>query len=477
MPNYPAIPEPIEDIKLLTETVRALKECVQILTRQTGNFADSAATLKELEETAQSAASSAQSAIVAQSLDDKALDAIFDRASADAAKLVEGAKADATNALSEVQTALNNFLLGYTDENAVINVNIETLQSQVDDNSARITTEEITRATDDVALAGQISVVSAATAANGVAITDEAVARANADTAIGVRISNITATNTGVKTYVQSTPPIATAVGEYWIDTALNNTLKRWSGSAWVAVTGDIPIEVAIASTGTESIARVKDDEALSLRIDNLVSVAPDGNSASINGTSLTTATRTNALAQQITDVEAITNAGTANGFYRLTALSNPTDGAASEFAVNVKATSGSGYGEAGMRIQAFSNGTNRIKFSADQFIVTNSTANFVPFAITSGQLVSNALLDKAKVQGLGAIAGIDKLTSANVATYIETAAIDQAYIGQISAAKITVTDLSSIKSNLGTITAGYMQSPDGKMVIDLNNKTIIISD
>lgn len=477
MPNFPAIPEPIEDLKLLTDVVRAIKENVQILTRQTGDYGNSAVTVGELEELTTANASTAGRATIADTLDDKALDAIFDRATADAEKLVEVARADATAALSALQIALENFLLGYEDANAVVNVNIETLRSDVNDNTARIQTEEITRATEDEALSGLIQVVSATTTANGVAITDEAVARANADTAIGVRISNITATNTGVKTFVQSTSPIATAVGQYWLDTAMNNALKKWNGTTWVNVTGDIPIDVALASTGTESIARITEDGALSTRIDNLVSVAPDGNSASINNVSLTTATRTAALSQQVNNVEAITNAGTANGFYRLTALSNPTDGAASEFAVNVKATSNAGYGEAGMRIQAFSNGTNRVKFSADQFIITNSSQNFVPFAITSGQLVSSALVDRTKVQGLGAIAGIDKLTSTNVATYIDTAAIGEAYIGSISASKINTSTLSAITANLGTITAGYMQSSDGKMVIDLNNKMIIISD
>lgn len=48
---------------------------------------------------------------------------------------------------------------------------------------------------------------------------------------------------------------------------------------------------------------------------------------------------------------------------------------------------------------------------------------------------------------------------------------------GIITANKLNVTSLSAISANIGTITAGYMQSPDGKMIIDLNNGYISVSD
>ena len=47
---------------------------------------------------------------------------------------------------------------------------------------------------------------------------------------------------------------------------------------------------------------------------------------------------------------------------------------------------------------------------------------------------------------------------------------------GTILARHIAVTTLSAIAANIGTITAGVLQSADGKMVIDLNNKTITIT-
>ena len=46
---------------------------------------------------------------------------------------------------------------------------------------------------------------------------------------------------------------------------------------------------------------------------------------------------------------------------------------------------------------------------------------------------------------------------------------------GAVKADSIDVDTLSAIAANMGTITAGKMQSTDNKFVIDLNNKTIRI--
>ena len=75
-----------------------------------------------------------------------------------------------------------------------------------------------------------------------------------------------------------------------------------------------------------------------------------------------------------------------------------------------------------------------------------------------------------AAIANQGAFATLDKITGTNVSTYIANAAID---LAQIDTA--TITNLSAIVADMGTITAGKMQSSDGKFVIDLNNKTISI--
>jgi hypothetical protein len=62
----------------------------------------------------------------------------------------------------------------------------------------------------------------------------------------------------------------------------------------------------------------------------------------------------------------------------------------------------------------------------------------------------------------------------------MNTAYIDEAHIKTLAAGEVTVENLSAdslsaITADMGTITAGLMQSADGKMKIDLNNKYIYI--
>ncbi len=48
---------------------------------------------------------------------------------------------------------------------------------------------------------------------------------------------------------------------------------------------------------------------------------------------------------------------------------------------------------------------------------------------------------------------------------------------GSITAAKLNVTNLAAINANLGTVTAGIIQSSNGKVVWNLNSATLIVSD
>lgn len=73
---------------------------------------------------------------------------------------------------------------------------------------------------------------------------------------------------------------------------------------------------------------------------------------------------------------------------------------------------------------------------------------------------------------GAGAV-----ITSSNVSTYIQNAAIQSAQINTLNANQIIATSLSSISANIGAITAGTITGPSGYMLIDANNGYIVISD
>ena len=84
--------------------------------------------------------------------------------------------------------------------------------------------------------------------------------------------------------------------------------------------------------------------------------------------------------------------------------------------------------------------------FAVDAFTIDNPGGDdVVPFSITSDVVsIDSALIKDASIS-----------------------------LAQIDTANIT--DLSSIKADIGTVTAGTLQSTDGKFVIDLDNKTISI--
>jgi predicted phage tail protein len=102
------------------------------------------------------------------------------------------------------------------------------------------------------------------------------------------------------------------------------------------------------------------------------------------------------------------------------------------------------------------------------------------------GSLATQDRVADSQIDGLGSFANISALTSANISTYIESAAISDAYIANlngdkivansISAAKLSVGALSAITANLGTVTAGLIRSPDGKFVINLEAGSLTIT-
>lgn len=419
---YTATPDPAADGSNQTDVSRALKQTSEALIVKVEELEAAVAELRAAinaspPEDAASIITGATSSVTSGNpninLDDPALDAVFDRAVEQAQLYARQAQAEARSALSALQTALDNFKNGYEDTNAVVNANIYNLQSQVGDNTARISEEELTRATQSQALAGRVAKVTSVVNGNSAAITTESITRANADSALAAQIT----------------------------------TVQSQTNSNTAAISNEI-------------IARTNADSALGTQI-TTVQTQTNNNTTAINNEITARTTADSALSTQINAVSARTDAGTASGFYRLTALSSPTDGAAAEFEVQVQATSGGAYVKAGMNIQAFSNGTRRIKFTTDQFLITTGTGGYTPFAVTGGQLIANQLrVPNANVNGLGLMALIDQINNLNIATYIQAGVIGEAYIGTaaITSAKIGTAEVGTLKiaGNAVTIPTGY---------------------
>lgn len=160
-----------------------------------------------------------------------------------------------TAAISNEQSARingdNALATSITSLTSLVNTQDATLQ-------ANITSEATTRASADSALATRATnleaTVNSATTGNvalQARIATEESARASGDAANASSITALTATvGTKARTFYQGTTPTATAIGDLWLNTADNNKMKRWDGSAWVAAD-----DVRIAAVVTQSSA------------------------------------------------------------------------------------------------------------------------------------------------------------------------------------------------------------------------------
>ncbi|SUI65218.1 phage tail protein [Shewanella baltica] len=165
-------------------------------------------------------------------------------------------------------------------------------QQGVTQNAAAIQTEQTARANADSALATQITTVQAsATAANNAASTAQTAANSAAQAAADAA----GLAGTKGKVLIQSTAPAAAdrLVQNLWIDTTGNaNTPKRWSGSAWVAVTDKAATDAASAAAAAQAAA-------------NAAQQGVTQNAAAIQTEQTARANADSALATQITTVQA----------------------------------------------------------------------------------------------------------------------------------------------------------------------------
>jgi len=331
---------------------------------------------------------------------------------------------------------------------------ITTLSATVANNTAAIQTEATTRADADSAEAQARAALATTVANNTAAIQTESTARTNADSALAQDISTLTST----------------------VNT--NNTNLA-------------------AAIQTESTARTNADTALSQSITTLQSTVND-NTTAIQTEATTRATADGALQAQYT-VKVETN-GYVSGFGLASTANNATP--FSEFIVRADAfaiASPSGPGIAPSEpfiVRTTPTTINGVSVPAGVYIKDA----FIQNGSISNAKIGDAAIDNAKIASLSAdkitagtinadrigansISG-DKLNTnllaaklAQITTaYVDTANISDAAINIAKIDTATITDLSSLSADIGTITTGKMQSPDGKFVVDLTNKTITIT-
>lgn len=187
-----------------------------------------------------------------------------------------------------------------------------------------------------------------------------------------------------------------------WIDiTGGANTPKRWSGTAWVAVTDKVATDAAAAALAASEAVSLKADATAVTALTTRVTTAEGRlTTATSNITTLTSrlnnsTTGLQALANNITSANTrITNLNgvvtaqgnsltavtasvddiSAGGLFRVKTVATPA-GAASRIAILATASAGEGNTRtAAMYLEARTGNKSRVVFEADQFAVLNSS-------------------------------------------------------------------------------------------------------
>jgi hypothetical protein len=197
---YTSTPEPAADGSNQTDVARALKQTSEALIRKNEELE---AAIKELQTAVNTAPPEDPASIITGATSSAGggnltpasdiVDPILDRAVELSNAAVRQAQAETKTVLAALQTALENFKAGYDDTNAVVNTTLYDLTAQVGDNTARITEEELVRATTTQALAGRVGKITSVMNSNSAAITTEAVTRATADSALAAQITTVEA--------------------------------------------------------------------------------------------------------------------------------------------------------------------------------------------------------------------------------------------------------------------------------------------
>lgn len=237
---------------------------------------------------------------------------------------------------------------------SAISNSVSTLTSTVNGQSANITTLQNTTST----LSSSLSTLQTTVSSQGVSITT---AQTAANTAQNAANAAQNTANDKIKTFIQGTTPTAVAVGDLWIDTANNNRIKRWSGSAWVDASD---VRITTLSSSVDSIATAN--------------TTRDSTVANLT-------TTVSAQSTAISNAQGTANAATAAVTTEANARAN-ADGTLSARASLYLDVNGniSGY-KIGSSVNLDGVTTSEFSVTADTFKIYNGSSKVSPFSVSGG--------------------------------------------------------------------------------------------
>jgi hypothetical protein len=205
------------------------------------------------------------------------------------------------------------------------------------------------------------------------------------------------------------------------------------------------------AANTVEQTVRIEEASVTAERIDTVAAYLA-GSSATITDIETAVANGDTAIATRISNVQTQAN-GNSTSIQTITSSAGGTD---ANYAL---VANSNGHIKAGFVLSTGVAGSN-ITFLADKFIVANPSS--------SGNVITPFVVGLVNGSSTVAINGSLVVDGTIIARHIAAGVID--------ASKLNVSSLSAITANVGTVTAGVIQSSNGKVVLDLNAGTFTIT-
>jgi hypothetical protein len=318
--------------------------------------------------------------------------------------------------------------------------------------NARIATQATTT-TNALALKADASTVTSlavTVGTNTAAITSEATARATADTSLASDITTLQTTTGGNTTSIQTNATSINGLeGQYTVKIDNNGAVAGFGLASTTTGSGNITSEFivnadrfAIMRGGSDTTAAVVPFAVQSTQQTINGETVPVGvymdtafiKNGTISNAKIGSLTADKITASLLNTVDFYGNTIAGSSIYLGGTVNYDQDSDSNNIGISSVSSP---------KVAMTSTGA---VFAVDAFTIDNpGGTDVVPFSITSDVVsINSALIKDASIS-----------------------------LAQIDTANIT--DLSSIKADIGTVTAGTLQSTDGKFVIDLDNKTISI--
>ncbi len=172
--------------------------------------------------------------------------------------------------------------------------------------------------------------------------------------------------------------------------------------------------------------------------------------------TTVSTALNGKADASALTAVEAKADGATAQGLFKIEAMTGNPAGVSARLGMYLRQTSSGGFSSnAGMMLELLSNGTSRAVFSASSFTILNGTSRVAPFVVEGGDVIIQSAYIKNLTADVFNYDAINQIETSAVKLSSETDVANMIALGQHSWVRFDVCSNASTVTPMETFVGG----------------------